>query len=143
MTPRDSALRQGGPETLLPLRRAAGSPTRGRFPAARSRPARQATQSFSPRRHRAQSEGTPIEGDCQQGYTIDPATNRLNNATHDAAGNVTVLGFHTYSYDALNMQIRDVSPSGAREYVYTADDERIAVYEDGQRWRWTVATRSA
>lgn len=89
-----------------------------------------------------QSEGSSEEGDCQWGYTVSPATNRLNNVGYDAAGNVTAIGAHTYAYDALNMQTRDTWGSLAREYIYTADDERIAVYEVGQRWRWTVRDTS-
>lgn len=82
--------------------------------------------------------------DCQ-GHTIDAATNRISGANnHDAAGNVTSLDGHQYSYDALNMQIRDVDTTSGvtREYVYTADDERIAVYTVNQWWRWTIRDTS-
>lgn len=86
-----------------------------------------------------QSVGTANEGDCQMGLTINPANNRIREATYDDAGNVTALGGHTYTYDALNMQARDQWGTLAREYIYTADDERIAVYDVGTgTWRWTV-----
>jgi len=62
---------------------------------------------FGNRTRCRESEGTANEGDCQNGYTIDPANNRLANTTYDAAGNVTGLGAHVYSYDALNMQNAD------------------------------------
>lgn len=82
--------------------------------------------------------------DCQ-GHTIDATTNRISGTNnHDAAGNVTSLDGHTYSYDALNMQVRDVDTARGvvREYVYTADEERIAVYTVGQWWRWTIRDTS-
>lgn len=78
--------------------------------------------------------------DCQ-GHTINLANNRIAGANnYDGAGNVKTLDAHQYSYDALNMQTRDVDTfSGVtREYVYTADDERIAVYTVDQWWRWTI-----
>ena len=89
-----------------------------------------------------ESEGTPAEGDCQYGFNADPATNRLSGVAYDAAGNVTALGSHSYTYDAVNMQTRDASTSLVREFVYTADDERLAVYTVGAGWRWTVRDAS-
>lgn len=88
-----------------------------------------------------QAEGSANESDCQFGYAADPANNRIIGMTYDAAGNATSFGSHTYTYDALNMQTRDASGFGAREYVYTADDERLATY-DGNTWRWTVRDTS-
>lgn len=82
--------------------------------------------------------------DCQQ-HTINAANNRINGSNnHDSAGNVTKLDGHEYTYDAVNMQTRDVDTvSGVtREYVYTADDERIALYTVNQWWRWTIRDTS-
>jgi len=81
-------------------------------------------------------------GDCQYG-SVDAATNRLSTATYDAAGNVTSFYGHTYSYDAQNMAMRDGSAAKTQEYVYTADDERLAVYTVGGSWNWTVRDTSA
>lgn len=86
-----------------------------------------------------QDVGTAMEGDCQ-GYSIDPGNNHIIGATYDpnGTGNVIVLGTHTYKYDAFNMM---VSRQGGepQEFIYTANDERIATYSTGSRtWRWTV-----
>ena len=62
----------------------------------------------------------------------------MSGVAYDSAGNVTAFGSHSYTYDAMNMQTRDASASLVREYVYTADDERLAVYTVGAGWRWTV-----
>ncbi len=79
--------------------------------------------------------------DCQYGHTVLTATNRLTELGYDGAGNVTVFEGHQYQYDLLNMQTsRDL----AAEYVYTADDERIAVYLPATgSWRWTLRDASA
>jgi RHS repeat-associated protein len=77
--------------------------------------------------------------DCQ-GFSIDATENknRIAGAGYDAGGNVTNLSGHIYSYDALNMMTRDSFGALAREFVYTADDERIATYTVGSSWNWTV-----
>jgi len=79
-------------------------------------------------------------GDCQYGVQIQPGNNRINGAGYDGAGNVQTFDGHSYSYDAVNMTTRDVRPATgvAREYIYTADDERIATYNVGSSWNWTV-----
>jgi RHS repeat-associated protein len=77
--------------------------------------------------------------DCQ-GFSINTAENknRIAGAGYDPAGNVTSLSGHVYSYDPLNMMTRDSFGQLAREFVYTADDERIATYNVGSSWSWTV-----
>jgi RHS repeat-associated protein len=72
---------------------------------------------------------------CEMSAPVEATnTNHLTAATYDDAGNVTVLdGTYNYSYDALNM----VKSTGGREYVYTADDERIATVSGGG-WTWTI-----
>ena len=81
--------------------------------------------------------------DCQWAYRISAVNNRIEGVGYSQAGNLTRLEGHTYSYDALNMLTRDVSADGIREYVYTADDERIAVYTvNTGSWRWTLRDTS-
>jgi RHS repeat-associated protein len=81
--------------------------------------------------------------DCQL-VTINAVENRnrIKEANYDGSGNVTTLGQHGYSYDALNMLMRDDSQALTREFVYTADDERIATYTVGSSWRWTIRDTS-
>ena len=70
---------------------------------------------------------------------IDSNTNRLSGVEYDAAGNVLRLGVETYVVDAFNMMRTKVSSGGAYEdYVYTADDERIAVNDPSGVWHWTI-----
>jgi RHS repeat-associated protein len=86
-------------------------------------------------------------GGCEQSLTIDPATNHItsNGAVYDAAGNLifiqnTVNGTSysaTYTYDGVGSLTRATAGSDDRQFIYTADDERIAV-KNGQSWTWTV-----
>jgi RHS repeat-associated protein len=77
--------------------------------------------------------------DCQ-GFLINTAENknRIAGAGYDTAGNVTGLSGHVYSYDQMNMMTRDSFGQLSREFVYTADDERIATYSVGSSWSWTI-----
>ena len=81
-------------------------------------------------------------GDCQYDVDIDPTNNRMKDATYDpnGAGLVKAFGPHTYSYDAVNMMTRDKwGEIATSEFVYTADDERIAVYAPKTgAWQWTL-----
>lgn len=82
--------------------------------------------------------------DCQ-GQTINAANNRITGTNvYDAAGNVIQLDGHQYTYDALNRMTSDTDLNNGviREYVYTADDERVAVYTVDQWWRWTLRDTS-
>ena len=76
--------------------------------------------------------------DCQFDRTINPSNNRLQPASYDTAGNLTVLGTHTYSYDALNVMTSD----NTSQFIYNARDERIATYDSGT-WRWTLRDGNA
>lgn len=69
----------------------------------------------------------------------DPATNRLQGVAYDAAGSVVLAegGTAEYYYDGLNMLRAKNTSSGVAWYLYTADDERIGVQENGQS-RWMV-----
>lgn len=92
--------------------------------------------------------GTACKGgfDCESSPAVDPATNRLKRSTtapaapditYDQAGNLTMLDVsHTYTYDALGSMTKQVDGAATREYVYTADDERLGVYNG--TWDWTV-----
>lgn len=84
--------------------------------------------------------GTSQQAECQKGKTIDAVENRnrLQGVSYDAAGNVQQLDGHQYAYDPLNMIKRDSVGTQAREFVYTADDERIAVYDVGSSWKWSI-----
>ncbi|HEX8411725.1 MAG TPA: RHS repeat-associated core domain-containing protein [Thermoanaerobaculia bacterium] len=96
---------------------------------------------FGNRTKCVQALGTPEETDCQAGVSVVPGTNRLGGGgvTYDPSGNLTNLAGHTYTYDAVDMIVRNDSAAGAVEYVYTADDERIAVYRaPAGSWQWTV-----
>jgi RHS repeat-associated protein len=83
--------------------------------------------------------------DCQYGRQVTSTRNQLSGATYDPAGNLTKFDGHTYSYDAFNMQTRDQVDGTAvvREYIYTANDERIAVYVPGTgSWQWSLRDAS-
>lgn len=71
--------------------------------------------------------------------TFASETNRLQTyATYDPAGNVrTFGGTHAYDYDPTGMIAVQTDPGGARKYLYTAGDERIAVV-NGSAWNWTL-----
>lgn len=96
---------------------------------------------FGNRTKCTQAPGEPEQTDCQSGVSVVPGTNRLTGSgvAYDASGNVTYLAGHTYTCDAVDMIVRNDSAAGAVEYVYTADDERIAVYKaPAGSWQWTV-----
>jgi RHS repeat-associated protein len=84
---------------------------------------------------------------------VNPATNHIDgtgtpppgstvvSATYDEAGNQTSLnGAYTYTYDALGMMTTLTSGTRVEQYLYDADDQRIATVYGGtpQRWRYTL-----
>lgn len=94
-----------------------------------------------------------ISGSNPRNLSPDGTTNRLLNPfTYDEAGNLTSqpgwdgLGNPTgpaewfYAYDPFNMMTlaQKVGGSVVRRYVYTADDERLAILPDNGRELWTV-----
>ena len=90
-----------------------------------------------------QGKGTTLESDCQS-YSIDSGNNRIIGAAYDPnnRGNVIALGIHGYTYDDFNMLTRDQA-GDAREFIYTAGDERLATYQAGNRtWLWTIRDQS-
>lgn len=87
--------------------------------------------------------GTAIESNCQYGMTVDAETNRVDGVEYDRAGNVETFSGHHYSYDAVNMVTADDRGNGLeKEFIYTADDERIATYTVGSTWHWTIREMS-
>ncbi|MEA2238177.1 MAG: hypothetical protein QOC81_2901 [Thermoanaerobaculia bacterium] len=84
---------------------------------------------------------------CATPLTVEPSTNRLMtttnssgttaNVAYDAAGNITAATGGSYTYDGTGMMIEATVGSDDRQFVYTADDERIAVRQ-GVSWTWTV-----
>jgi RHS repeat-associated protein len=86
-------------------------------------------------------------GGCELSPAIDTATNHIisNNAQYDEAGNLTfihdVIGTTTYDasyrYDTAGMLAEATANTDDRQFLYTADDERIAT-ANGASWTWTV-----
>jgi YD repeat-containing protein len=83
---------------------------------------------------------------CATPVTLDSATNRLKTTTangsttnvgYGPAGNITAVSGGNYTYDGTGMMIQATVGSDDRQFIYTADDERIAVRQ-GQSWTWTV-----
>ena len=65
-------------------------------------------------------------------------TNRLTtSATYDDSGNQTAWGSWLYGFDGLNMMQSNNNGSRTLRYVYTADDERIAIH-DGTTVKWRL-----
>jgi RHS repeat-associated protein len=83
-------------------------------------------------------------GDCQYGFQVDSATNRVKGRAYDKRGNLLQLPEgNTLEYDELGMVRKENGTSRQVYYIYTADDERIAVYEADTQfakhtWQWTV-----
>jgi len=76
--------------------------------------------------------------DCARFPHIDPGTNHFTEGQphYDEAGDLTQLDGHQYTYDSLGLMTGQTYSTSA-QYVYTADDERIAVYTSG-RWKWSL-----
>lgn len=74
---------------------------------------------------------------CATPVTVTPSTNHLGGVSYDDAGSITAASGATYSYDGAGMMTRSIAGSDDRQYVYTADDERIAVRQ-GVSWNWSV-----
>jgi RHS repeat-associated protein len=78
--------------------------------------------------------------DCGRGaMEVDPLTNRLTSfgSTYDEAGNLKQLDLNSYEYDAAGMMTKQTGGDVPRQFIYTADDERLATYTTGN-WSWTV-----
>lgn len=81
---------------------------------------------------------------CGKAGAAEASTNRMTSLEYDTDGNVIcdtddcAGPHHAYRYDALNMQTKETYGTNKREYVYTADDERIAVYSNDSTWKWSI-----
>jgi RHS repeat-associated protein len=89
--------------------------------------------------------GTACVNGC--GVNVQVNNNGVTNnrvtdhgASYDAAGNLKQFDTSYYTYDGAGMLVtRSSSPTSADEqYIYTADDERLAVYTGGGNWRVTI-----
>jgi RHS repeat-associated protein len=76
-------------------------------------------------------------GGCEAVVTVNHQTNHLTEQTYDEAGNVASGFGAAYTYDGTGMVTRATVGSDDRIFVYTADDERLAV-RNGVSWTWTV-----
>ena len=84
-------------------------------------------------------------GDCQYGFAVDSSTNRVEGRVYDKRGNMLQLPEgNTLEYDELGMVRKENGTGRQAFYIYSADDERIAVYETANtqpqthNWQWTV-----
>jgi RHS repeat-associated protein len=68
----------------------------------------------------------------------DASTNRLTGATYDQAGNMTQYGGESYTFDPVGTMTTKSGWWGTATYVYTADDERIAIEGPDATWRYTA-----
>jgi RHS repeat-associated protein len=92
---------------------------------------------------------TNPDGTVRCGGTTSPAepilgtTNHYQNVSYDAAGNVTADrgGARTFAYDSLGMMTRAQTAGRDFHFLYTADDERVAVVErvgSANRTTWSI-----
>ena len=84
--------------------------------------------------------GTGCIGRCAPNVSVSTVTNRIsgNNATYDSAGHMKSFGAEAYTYDGAEMVSRVTDSTIDFQYVYTADDERLATYTGQGNWRFTV-----
>jgi RHS repeat-associated protein len=85
-------------------------------------------------------------GGCEIPIVVDAGTNHItNNAAHyDEGGNLDFIQATvgnsnypaTYTYDAAG-SLAHANSTDNREFIYTADDERIAT-KNGVSWTWTL-----
>jgi len=84
-------------------------------------------------------------GGCELSPAIDPVTNHItgSGAQYDAAGNLVFIQGPpdaSYTYDAAGSLVHEVAGTDDRQFLYTADDERIATANgaNGATWTWTT-----
>jgi RHS repeat-associated protein len=65
---------------------------------------------------------------------VDPSTNRLSgeDVEYDARGNVIELDGITYDYDSMNQIVNRSGDGTGWAAIYTADDERLAVWDTAE-----------
>jgi RHS repeat-associated protein len=82
-------------------------------------------------------------GGCELSPAIDAPTNHLaisTGAQYDDAGNLKLIPGTpnaSYTYDAAGSLVQAITGSDNRQFIYTADDERLAT-ANGASWTWTV-----
>jgi RHS repeat-associated protein len=84
-------------------------------------------------------------GGCELSAAIDPLTNHIIGfgAQYDEAGSLKFIQGSpdvSYTYDAAGSLVHAVAGTDDRQFIYTADDERIATGNgaNGATWTWTV-----
>src|SRR5439155_1532271 len=83
---------------------------------------------------------------CESSPTISKLTNQITSggASYDVAGNLAYWGSYSYAFDATNLMKSSSDGISRREFIYTADDERLATDEhpvnntSSATWTWTV-----
>ncbi len=58
---------------------------------------------------------------------VDAGSNHYAHETYDDAGNVVSDGTHTFAYDGAGRMVSLIGNGRNERYLYTADDERIAI----------------
>ena len=78
----------------------------------------------------AQQYSYDAVGNRTDAATASTATNRITNhgASYDAAGNTTALDGMSFSYDGAGMVAHQTTSTTDWNFIYTADDERLATY---------------
>src|ERR1700756_2773239 len=76
-------------------------------------------------------------GGCEATVTVNHQTNHLAEQTYDDAGSVASGFGAAYKYDGTGMVTEATVGSDVRQFIYTANDERLAVRR-GTSWTWTV-----
>jgi RHS repeat-associated protein len=71
------------------------------------------------------------DGSSQLTATIEAATNHDTSLTYDLAGSVIALGGYQLQYDGVGMLRKKGVGNFNEQYVYNANDERIAVLQNG------------
>jgi RHS repeat-associated protein len=82
-------------------------------------------------------------GTTSSAEPIVGTTNHYQDVSYDAAGNVTAdrAGARTFAYDSLGMMTRAQATGRDFHFLYTADDERVAVVErvgSANRTTWSI-----
>ena len=84
---------------------------------------------------------------CAGGCGVNLDVNDFNHikttshgASYDGAGNLTQFDGFQYTYDAVQLMSRMRLPNTAvdSQYIYTADDERLATFTGSNHWQFTV-----
>lgn len=91
----------------------------------------------------ASTFGTGCIGGCGAFLDIDENNHvrpSSHGASYDGSGSLTQFDNYQYSYDAAEMMTRVRLPNTTldNQYIYTADDERLATYIAPGQWRFTV-----